>query len=154
MAIQVHRAAWISRGFMTFTVANGQILHLGGSSQTAPTAHISGNVSDATGFLATGIPMNSGASGFADIMLDPKGHMIKHARVTLVGAGATTPAARVTSDRSTATPPVVSVPTTSLGAQFLLGDTILMENSRQEIFDFKLFNRSGGNATVEVEVFE
>lgn len=133
---------------MSFTVADGGVLRLGGASQTAPTAHFSGGVSDATGFLAAGIPQKPTLLAFADIIggVDPKGHTIKTVFITLVSAGATGPAARFMCDGS--------IPTTSLGAQFLTGDIKEFWNSREAIFNFKLFNRSGGNAVVEVEVFE
>jgi len=148
MADQFHKAGWTSRGFMSFTIADGAVLHLGGSSATAPTVHLSGGISGATGFLAAGIPQKLDKSAFADVArtTDANGHAIKHAIITLVSAGATAPAARRMTDGST--------PTTSLGAQWLTGDTWIIENSQQAIFNFKVFNRSGGNAVFEVEVFE
>lgn len=147
MAGQFHKASWKSRGWMSFTVANLGVLHLGGVSQTAPTAHLSGGVSDATGFLATGIPQLPDKSEFADrIRKDDNGHSIKHVIVDIVSAGATTPAGRTMTDGST--------PTTSLGAQVLAADSFTIENSTEQVFNFKLFNRSGSNMVVEVKVFE
>jgi len=147
MADQLQQAGLVSRGFMSFTVANGDVLHLGGASQTAPTSHLSGGVSGAGGFLATGIPQKLNKSSFADIVAgDTNGHAIKHAIVTFVSDGGTSPAGRYMTDGST--------PTTSLGPQTLTGDGRTYLNSRTQIFNFKWFNRSGGNAVVEVEVFE
>lgn len=147
MALQTHRAGWKSRGWMSFTVATGTVLHLGGSSQTAPTSYLSGGVSSG-GFLATGIPQNGGKTRFADVAIDSdvNGHSIKHASITIVSDTSATPDARVMTDGST--------PTTSLGAQHFVSDVIDIFNSRDEIFSFKLFNRSAGNMVVEVEVFE
>lgn len=148
MASQVQRAGLTSRGFMSFTIADGGLLQLGGSSATVPATHLSGGVSDATGFLAAGIPQTPDKRNYADIAAgDVKGHSIKHATITLISAGAATgPAARYMSDGST--------PTTSLGAQLLTGDGRTFENSRDGIFNFKAYNRSGGSAVFEVEVFE
>lgn len=148
MADQFHKAGWTSHGFMSFTVANGAVLELGGATATVPTAHLSGGISGATGFLAAGIPHKLDKSAFADIArpTDGNGHAIKHAIITLVSAGATAPAARRMADGST--------PTTSLGAQWLVGDNWTIENNPEAIFHLKAFNRSGGNAVFEVEVFE
>lgn len=148
MTGQVHKASWRSRGFMSYTVANGGVLYLGkGALQTAPTAHISAGVSDATGFLAAGIPQNGLKTRFAQVASgDPNGHAIKHAVITVVSGGATSPAGRRLTDGSVAT--------TSLGAQTLTGDTFIIENSPDEIWNFTWFNRSGSNAVVEVEPFE
>lgn len=148
MATQSQRAALTSKGWMSFTVANGGVLHLGGASQTAPSAHMSGGVSDATGFLAAGIPQKLDKSGFADIVspVDTNGHAIKTAFVTFVSDGGTSPGGRFMCDGS--------IPTTSLGKRTLVGDTQEFWNCRDAIFKFKWFNRSGNNAVVEVEVFE
>lgn len=149
MAIQAQYPAWVSRGWMSFTVANGNVLYLGsGTNQTAPTAWISNNITDATSFLATGIPQDGNKTRFADIAKDDtNGHAIKHAIITICSGGATSPAARTTQDG-------VSVATTSLGAQRLIGDVILLRNQRASIYAFTLFNRSSSNLVVEVEVFE
>lgn len=48
-------------GWMTFTVAATNVLHLGGASKTAPTDHLS-----ADALLAAGIPSNEAGTGFAD----------------------------------------------------------------------------------------
>lgn len=142
MAHQTHRAGWISRGWMSFTVANGGVLHLGGASTTTPTSQIS--VSD---YLAAGIPQTALKTRFLDVVMDGStGHAIKHAIITIVSAGATSPAGRKLTNGST--------PTTSLGAQVLSPDSFTIENSPSAIFNFKLFNRSGGDMVVEVEPFE
>lgn len=143
MAQQVHRPAVKSRGFMSFTVANGGVLHLGGASITTPTAELSVST-----FLAAGIPQDGGKTRFLDIERgELNGHAIKHAIVTIISGGATVdPAARTMTNGST--------PTTALGVARLIGDVIEFWNSREAIFNFKLFNRSGGNMVVEVEVFE
>jgi hypothetical protein len=148
MAEQVHRAAWKSRGFMSFTILDGAVLYLGkGTLQTAPTVHISAGVSGATGFLATGIPQDGLKTRFAQVQTgDTNGHTIKHAVITFVSAGATSPSGRKTTDGSVAT--------TALGAQTLTGDSHVIENSPEQIYNFTWFNRSGGNAVVEVEPFE
>jgi len=149
MAEQFHRASWKPRGFMSFTVANGDVLYLGkGASQIAPTVHLSAGVSDATGFLAAGIPQNASKTRFAHIanVGEANGHAIKHVVVTIVSAGATVPAARRMTDGSVAT--------TALGAQMLATDVYIIENSPEQIYNFTLFNRSGGNMVVEVEPFE
>lgn len=143
MAIQHHRPAWISRGWMSFTVANGGLLELGGASQTVPTSALS-----VSSFLTNGIPQSGDKTRFADKARDGEAgaHSIKHALIEIVSAGATTPAGRSTQDGST--------PTTSLGRQRSIGDILEYHNCRDEIFNFKLFNRSGSNMVVEVEVFE
>ncbi len=146
MAIQVHRPAWISKGWMSFTVANGGVLRLGGASQTVPTSQLS-----VSNFLASGIPQNLDATAFADVAIgdgkNPNGHSIKHAVIKIVSGGATNdPAARVMQDGST--------PTTSLGEAYYIGDIIEIHNSRSDLFNFKLFNRSGGNMVVEVRPAE
>jgi hypothetical protein len=148
MAQQVHRAAWKSRGFMSFTIADGAVLYLGkGALQTAPTVHISAGVSGATGFLATGIPQDGLKTRFAQIQTgDSNGHTIKHVIITFVSSGATSPCGRKATDGSVAT--------TALGSQTLTGDSFTIENSPAEIYNFTWFNRSGGNAVVEVEPFE
>jgi len=66
--------------------------------------------------------------------------------VTIVSAGSTVPAARRMTDGSVAT--------TALGAQMLATDVYIIENSPEQIYNFTLFNRSGGNMVVEVEPFE
>ena len=138
-------AAVISKGWMSFTLAAGALLELGGVNQTVPTAQLSpGN------FLATGIPQNSDKTRFAESASqfgDPNGHSIKHMRFTVVSvAVAATPAGRFATSGST--------PTATLGAQVLTGDGQMIPNSRSEIFNFKWFNNSAGNAIVEVEVWE
>jgi hypothetical protein len=140
-------AAVVSRGWMSFTLATGALLELGGASATVPTAQLS-----PSNFLAAGIPQNAAKSAFADpgaagVGADTNGHTIKHMRFTVISvAVAATPAARFATSGST--------PTASLGAQVLTGDGQMIPNSRQEIFNFKLFNRSAGNMVVEVEVWE
>lgn len=151
MAEQTLPAAVTSRGWMSFTVPNGQVLHLGGPNATAPTSALSGgkNETDPTCFLVAGIPQRADKLAFADVMRSQdgaNGHAIKHATITLVSAGATVPAGRYMTDGST--------PDTARGAQLLAGDGRTITNGRSEIFGFKFFNRSGGNAIVEVEVFE
>jgi hypothetical protein len=139
----LHRPAWQSRGWMSFTVANGGVLHLGGTSITTPTSALS-----ISSFLDSGIPQNPEKTRFAIAGLgDNNGHTIKHAVIRIVSGGATTdPAARTATNGST--------PTTALGLWRDIGETIELHNSQTEIFNFKLFNRSGGNMVVEVEVFE
>lgn len=147
MASQVHRAAWQSRGWMSFTVADGGVLHLGGALQTAPTTHLSGGDSTAAGFLATGIPQTPDKTDFAEkVRHDTNSHFIQHAIINIISAGATSPAGRTMTDGS--------VPTTSLGGDTQSPDSFTIEQSRREIFNFKLFNRSGGDMVVEVKVFE
>lgn len=147
MASQHHKAAWKSRGWMSFTLPNGDVLHLGGVSQTPPTVHLSGGNSTATGFLATGIPQNSDKTRFAEKTLrEDNAHTIKHLIVNIISAGATTPAGRTMTDGS--------VPTTTLGGDTASPDSFTIENSPDEIFNFKLFNRSGGNMVIECKPFE
>jgi hypothetical protein len=132
---------------MSFTIANGGVLHLGGTSQTVPTRHLSGGDSTATGFLATGIPQNVTKTDFAErVRSETSGHGIQHAIINVISAGATTPAGRTMTDGS--------VPTTDLGGEALAPDSFTIEQSRQEIYNFKLFNRSAGDMVVEVKVFE
>lgn len=146
--MQVQPAGFESYGWMSFTLAAGQVLHLGGANQTVPTAYLS-TVKGSSTFLATGIPQKRDKTGFADptlpqIELNP--HGIKHMRFTVISvAVAATPAARFASDGS--------VPTDTLGAQVLTGDGQLIPNNRQGVFNFKLYNRSAGNMVVEVEVW-
>ena len=141
--VYTQKGAWINRGWLSFTVANNGVLYLGaGALQTAPTAQLS-----TLNLLTTGIPQKLDLSAFADLVGgDPNGHTVKHVVITLVSAGANTPAGRTTSS--------TAVPTSTLGAQFLAGDSIVIENGRQQIFNWKFYNASGGNAVVEVEVFE
>ena len=147
MAAHVHKAAWKSRGWMSFTVADGAVLHLGGALQTAPTTHLSGGVSDATGFLATGIPQTADKTDFAEkVRHDTNGHFIQHAIINIISSGAIDPMGRTMTDGS--------VPTSSLGGNTQAPDSFTIEQSRQEIFNFKLFNRSGDNMVIEVKVFE
>lgn len=140
-------AAVVSRGWMTFTLAAGALLELGGASQTAPTNQLS-----PSNFLATGIPQNAAKSAFADpgvagVGADTNGHTIKHMRFTVISvAVAATPAGRFATSGST--------PTATLGTQVLTGDGQMLPNCRQEIFNFKLFNNSAGNMVIEVEVWE
>jgi hypothetical protein len=139
---QTHRPAWKSRGWMSFTVADTAAMHLGGASITTPTS-----VLCLANFLDAGIPQSADKSRFAEIPRgDTNGHAIKHAVIRLVSGGATSPAARTATNGST--------PTTSAGQARDVGEVIELHNSRDEIFNFKLFNRSGGNMVVEVEVFE
>lgn len=159
MAMQVHRPAWISKGWMSFTVTTGNVLHLGGALQTTPTAAMAvaadgttKTEADTTAcFLYTGIPQNLDKTSFADVAndrgKDPRGHSIKHAIIEIISvAGATLPAARSMQDGS--------IPTTDHGRYRRVGDAIEFNNSRQALFGFKIFNNSGGNMLVEVEVFE
>ncbi len=136
----VRLAGWTSRGWMSFTVANGAVLHLGGATPTAPTAELS-----VANFLAAGIPQIPAKTRFAEPH-EANGHAIAHAVIDIISAGATSPAGRSATDGST--------PTTSLGGQVLAPDSFTIPGSRQEIYNFKLFNRSGGNMVVEVKVFE
>lgn len=141
MADQVQQAGWTSLGWMTFTIANGDVLHLGGASTTPPTGQLSlGN------FLAAGIPQNATKTRFAEALLaEAGGHTIKHVVIRIISAGATSPAGRRASDGST--------PTTSLGSAMLAPDDHTIVNNPNAIFNFKLFNRSGGNMVVDVEPF-
>lgn len=135
--IGIHRPAWRSRGWMSFTLANGAVLHLGGPSAVAPTTELSVGT-----FLSAGIPQNADKTAFNDDT-----HTIKHAVIEIMSSGATTdPPARTMTNGST--------PTTSLGRYRRVNEVIELHNSRSEIFGFKLFNRSGGNMVIDVEVFE
>lgn len=133
---------------MSFTVATGAVLHLGGASQTAPTLKLSGGLSGATSFLVNGIPLALDKLSFADIAKgEPNGHSIKHALIEIIsGATPGTPNARTMQDGST--------PTATLGRQRSVGDVLEFHNSASSIFNFKLLNNGGGNMIVEVEVFE
>lgn len=147
--IGIHRATWKSRGWMTFTVPNGSHLRLSGAGGAGivgptPTGHLS-----AGNFLAAGIPQvfDYGAWRFAEIARDSGGHSIKHAIIEIMSSGATVdPPARTATDGS--------LPTTSLGRYRDARSPIEIHNSPSEIFNFDLFNRSGGDMVVEVEVFE
>lgn len=152
----VHRPAWRSRGWMSFTLANNAVLHLGGNFtdngttvRTLPDAHISNGVSDATGFLAAGIPQTGDKSRFLDTAVRSDGtfaHAIKHAIIKIAGVGgaAASPYARFLDDGST--------PTSALGE--VLEDSLEYHNSRDAIRNFKLINVSGGTITVTVRPYE
>ena len=139
-------AAVISKGWMSFDVAAGGVVRLGGANQTVPDRQLSvGN------FLATGIPQNSDKTRFAEPASQfgdgANGHSIKHMRFTLVSvAVAATPGGRFATSGAT--------PTATLGAQVLTGDGQTIPNSRDEIFRFVFFNNSAGAAVFEVEVWE
>lgn len=149
MPLQSQDAGMESRGWMSFTLAAGAVLELGGASQTAPTAWLSANDATAASFLATGIPQNRLKTAFATFQLpqdDPRPHGIKHMRFTVISvAVAATPAARFMNDGS--------IPTATLGARVLVGDGQTIPNNRPGVFNFKLFNCSAGNMVVEVEVW-
>lgn len=142
------RPSWRSRGWMSFTLANGAVLHLGGVSAVAPTAYLSSaaGASGAGTFLALGIPQSPAKDHFA-FGSDPFAHSIKHAVIEIISSGATVdPAARRATDGAT--------PTTALGKYTDARVPVEIHNSPDEIFNLKLFNRSGGNMVIEVEVFE
>lgn len=147
--MQVQPAGFESRGWMSFTLAAGAVLHLGGALQTVPTAWLSGADSTAASFLAGGIPQNRAKTAFVDFALpqvELRPHGIKHMRFTVISvAVAATPAGRFMNDGS--------VPTATLGAQVLTGDGQTIPNNRMGVFNFKLFNNSAGNMIVEVEVW-
>lgn len=136
--------AWQSRGWMSFTVAAGGHLKLGGAA-TTPTAQLS-----VSNLLAAGIPRNADNSAFAERQVegDTTGHTIKHVIYEIISGGtpANAAAARVATDGS--------VPTATLGKKRVIGDERTIENSRGEIFRFDLLNNTDGNMVVEVEVFE
>lgn len=138
------RPAWQSRGWMSFTVAAGAHLKLGGAA-TVPTAYLSLST-----FLAAGIPQNADKSAFAERQIEGEttGHTIKHIVYEIVSGGtpANAAAARIATDGS--------VPTATLGKKRVIADERSIENSRGEIFRFDLFNNTDGNMVVEVEVYE
>jgi hypothetical protein len=133
---------------MSFTLATGTVLHLGGASQTTPTDSL-GVVS-----LAAGIPQLADKSAFLDsraALVNPTNALsIKHAIIEIVSVAnavaAGTPEGRRMTNGST--------PTTDRGIRQLANDLFVIENNTEAIFNFKLFNRSAGNMVVEVEVFE
>lgn len=144
--IALQKPAWRSRGWMSFTVAAGAHLRLGGTSPTTPTAQLS-----VSNFLAAGIPQNPEKSAFAEALTsfgDSNGHTIKHAVYEIISGGtpANAAAARVATDGS--------VPTATLGKKRLIGDERIIDDSRGEIYNFDLINNTDANMVVEVEVFE
>lgn len=141
--VQSLRPAVKGRGFMSFTLAAGAVLHLGGASQTTPTAQLS-----VSNFLAAGIPQNGDSTAFADIVRgDLNGHAIKRIVAKVISAATPgTPVARYAYDGST--------PTASLGSQMDgVGDAVDVAG-RDAVFNFKLINNGGGNMVVEVTVEE
>lgn len=144
--IGVQKPAWRSRGWMSFSVNAGQKLYLGGANQTTPTSQLSAN-----NFLAAGIPQNPTKTAFAEPATafgDSNGHSIKHMVYEIVSGG--TPvnaaAARIATDGST--------PTATLGKKRVIGDERGIDNSRDEIFNFVLYNNTDAAMVVEVEVYE
>lgn len=125
----------VGKGWMSFTVANGAVLHLGGASQTTPTASLS-----VSSLLASGIPQNENKTAFAST------HKIKHADV-IVTSAATLGQVRCMTNGST--------PTATAGYPVEgSGNGLGIRNSQQEIFNTKCFNNTGGNITIEVYVWE
>lgn len=141
--VQAIRPAVKGRGWMSFTLAAGAVLHLGGASQTAPTSQLS-----VSNFLTTGIPQNGAQSAFAEIWKqETNGHAIKRIVAKVISAAsAGTPVGRYTYDGST--------PTASGGSQLDgIGDSVDVAG-RDAVFNFKLYNNGGGNMVVEVTVEE
>lgn len=142
MQVQALRPAVNGKGWMSFTIATGAVLHLGGASVTTPTSQLS-----PSNFLAAGIPQNGAKTRFADSSKDePSGHIVKRVIVNIISALTPgTPNARYAYDGST--------PTATLGAARAAGDMIDVVGNAA-IFNFKLINNGGGNMVVEVEVEE
>lgn len=130
---------------MSFTVAAGAHLKLGGSAATVPTAQLS-----VSNLLLSGIPQNADKTAFAERQVegDTTGHTIKHIVYEIISGGtpANAAAARLATDGSATT--------ATLGKKRVIGDERTIENSRGEIFRFDLLNNTDGNMIVEVEVFE
>src|SRR5688572_4892075 len=96
--IATQRAGWTSRGWMSFTVANGGVLHLGGALTTTPSDYLSSGT-----YLSVGIPQTPLKTRFAESG-EIDGHAIAHAEIVIVSAGATDdPHGRSASDGSTPT---------------------------------------------------
>lgn len=146
MLVNSMRPAVNGKGWMSFTVPTGQVLHLGGASQTTPTAYLS--LGNATTLLSAGIPQNSAKTKYIEAPeSDTAGHAIKRAVVKVISAATPgTPVGRYAYDGST--------PTATLGSQLDGAGDIVDVAGRSAIFNFKLYNNGGGNMVVEVTVEE
>lgn len=160
MPLQFAKPPVVSRGVMTFVLANNAVLYLSGvlGTQTTPTKAMSGGKieTDPTCFLVNGIPLGPdgkhfagvGPSGFGDV----NGHAIKHAIVQIVSvaAGGTQTIGAAKDNDGDGT-----VPDANHGFSLGVGSIRELWNSRSPVIEnYALINLSGQNMTVEVAVEE
>jgi hypothetical protein len=154
--IQIQPQALKGRGWMTFSIAAGAVLHFGGANagsgtagnaSSLPTAWVSGGDSTAASLLAKGIPQNPQNIGYQNDRAQSNYHEIKAADIYIISAaGVGAPPARFLDDGS--------VPTAALGTRYNVGDSIQIRNGADQLFKSKIFNNGAGAMVVEVQVWE